>query len=135
VLVDYDPDLYYANQVINNACATQAILQILMNRKELEIGGELTNLRGFSLDLPSKERGLAIGNSELIRQVHNSFARQEPFEIEEDKKFAKEDDAFHFISYLPFNGVLYELDGLQMGPISFGPCTEDNWLPMAREQI
>lgn len=33
------------------------------------------------------------------------------------------------------NGQLYELDGLQQGPISFGECTEETWLPLAREMI
>jgi ubiquitin carboxyl-terminal hydrolase L5 len=36
---------------------------------------------------------------------------------------------------VPFNGQLYELDGLQKGPISYGPCTDDNWIALAREQI
>ena len=76
-----------------------------MNRsKDIEIGDELTNLRSFSIDLSNKDRGLAIGNSNLIRESHNSFQRQEPFEIEEDKKHSKEEDAFHFVSYVPFNG-------------------------------
>ena len=76
----------------------------------------------------NNDRGWAIGNSELIRLTHNSFTRQDPFDIEYDKKSGKEEDAFHFISYLPFNGQLYELDGLQGGPISHGPTTDENWI-------
>lgn len=75
-MVDYDPELFYANQVINDACGTYALLSILMNRyKELDIGDELRNLREFSLPLPNKDRGWAIGNSEKVRLSHNSFAR------------------------------------------------------------
>ena len=45
------------------------------------------------------------------------------------------EDAFHFIAYTPVNGILYELDGLQQGPISFGPCSDQDWLALARSQI
>lgn len=76
-----------------------------MNRtKDIEIGHELKNLRDFSLEMSSKDKGWAIGNSEVIRLAHNSFARQEPFEIEQGFSGGKEEDVFHFISYLPFNG-------------------------------
>lgn len=136
-LTDYDPSLFFANQVINNACATQAILSVLMNKQDqIDVGPELKNLSTFSSGLPSKDKGLAIGNSEKIRIAHNSFTRHDPFFMEEGSKTATEDDdVFHFISFLPFKGQLYELDGLQQGPISFGECTEENWLDKAREQI
>ena len=88
------------------------------------------------MGMSSKDKGLTIGNSDTIREVHNSFARQDPFTIEDDDRTGgKEEDAFHFIGYVPNNGQLYELDGLQAGPISFGACTDDTWLAMAREQI
>jgi hypothetical protein len=38
------------------------------------------------MEMSNKDRGWAIGNSELVRISHNSFARQDPFDIEEDKK-------------------------------------------------
>jgi ubiquitin carboxyl-terminal hydrolase L5 len=47
-----------------------------MNKmKEVDIGPELKNLRDFSIDMNPKDKGWAIGNSEFIRTVHNSFTR------------------------------------------------------------
>lgn len=78
------------------------------------------------MPLPSEYRGEALSNSELIRDVHNSFAKSSPF-VDETQHHPDESDpdAFHFIAYTPINGTLYELDGLQPAPISHGACTSD----------
>ena len=68
--------------------------------------------------------GESLGDSELIRQTHNSFAAPHSFLSEEARAAKEEDDVFHFISYLPAMGRLWELDGLKPGPIDLGPCSE-----------
>lgn len=41
------------------------------------------------------------------------------YEIEE-KHSGKEEDAFHFVAYVPIDGHIYELDGLKEAPIDLG---------------
>jgi len=81
-------------------------------------------------------KGLAIGNCEQIRLSHNAFARPEPLISDGSSvSSSKDDDVYHFISYVPINGKLYELDGLKDGPICLGDCTKENWLEKVMPEI
>jgi len=126
--------IFFAGQVIQNACATQALVSVLLNCKhpDLKLGGTLTDFKDFAQGFDPQMRGLTLSNSEKIRDVHNSFARQQLFEFEsrDDKK---EEDAYHFVAYIPFGGRLYELDGMKEGPIDHGPIpTDREWTDVAR---
>jgi len=136
--LDVLPDgLFFAKQVIQNACATQAILGILLNcRDRVELGSTLTDLYNFTKELDIVSRGMALENSEQIRTAHNSFAPSDPIEIEQIKDEDEEgEDAFHFISYVPYNGFIYEIDGLQKGPRLISECTDDDWFEKVKPTI
>ncbi len=132
--ISEDPTIYFANQTVNNACATQALIQILLNKEEIDVGPELSQLKEFTADMPADMRGEAISNSESIRAAHNSFSHQGFVSIEDPNQ--KEGDAFHFVGYIEKNGRLIELDGLQRGPIDHGEvASADEWLQKARPVI
>ncbi|KAL9615159.1 MAG: hypothetical protein Q9167_000365 [Letrouitia subvulpina] len=131
---------FFAAQTIQNACGTQALLSVLLNKTDtVDIGLQLREFKEFTSAFPSDLRGEALSNSELIRDVHNSFARSSPF-VDEEQRFAtEENDVYHFIAYTPIEGTLFELDGLQPAPISHGSCTFDEFpdkvIPVLQRRI
>jgi len=136
VLTTWDNDLFFAKQEVQNACATQAILGILLNNTDkLDIGPTLTELKTFTDGMDPATRGLAISNSEKIRTEHNKFAHPEPFVF--TKKIAKDgDDVFHFVAYLHFKDSIYEIDGLQKGPILIEKGVKnEEWIKKVKPSI
>jgi ubiquitin carboxyl-terminal hydrolase L5 len=133
------PEVFFAHQTVQNACATQALLSILLNvpsTADVELGADLLNFRSFAKDLTPKFRGESIGANELLRKVHNGFARPELAMVEDKKRDStgKEEDPFHFVSILPIGEELYEFDGLKPAPIAHGRCGE-SWVEKALNVI
>ena len=126
--LDEYTDLFFAKQIINNACATQAILSILMNLPHINIGPILQQFKNETMPLTPQKRGEAIGKNEIIRKVHNDFAQPaEALEqrISEKYKHLPGGKAYHFVSIVPYNGILLLLDGFNESPLILGGADED----------
>lgn len=131
-----DANVFFAQQVISNACASQAIINLLLNTSspDVELGSTLEEFRSFSTGFDPATRGLCLSNSDEIRKVHNSFAREHYFEVGFGK--ASKDENFHFITYIPINGQIYELDGLRAAPVLVGSVKDgEDWLNVVRPVI
>eukprot|EP00756_Hemistasia_phaeocysticola_P023191 Hpha_TRINITY_DN15876_c0_g4::TRINITY_DN15876_c0_g4_i1::g.190945::m.190945/K05610/UCHL5, UCH37; ubiquitin carboxyl-terminal hydrolase L5 len=127
------PNVYFAKQMVSNACATQALINILLNcQDKVDVGEALKKFHGFTKDMSAEQRGECMGGEDTLRQVHNSFARSQSFSFEQEGE--SDEDAYHFIAYMPKDGMLYELDGLQKGPILLGDAGED-WLSAAVPKV
>ncbi|XP_075917042.1 ubiquitin carboxyl-terminal hydrolase isozyme L5 isoform X2 [Petromyzon marinus] len=101
--------------------------------EEME-GSIVRDSRNDTLFFAKQMKGLALSNSDTIRQVHNSFARQQMFEWD-GRAAGKDEDAFHFVAFVPKQGRLYELDGLRDGPIDLGACDQEDWVKSVRPVI
>ena len=70
-------------------------------------------------------QGLAIGNTAELAWAHNSHAVQQAHRVQERPVVGlpvgrSAAETFHYVSYVPINGRLFELDGLKPGPIDHG---------------
>lgn len=133
---EYDPDFpgFFAHQVVNNACATLAVINALGNIPDLSSGPQLRELISFANELDPQTRGLAITSSDWLREAHNALSPPNAFSLDGLGLPKKSEDAYHFIVYLPYMGTLYELDGLRPHPVRHGPYQEsgEGWIKKAR---
>ncbi|CAA7259185.1 unnamed protein product [Cyclocybe aegerita] len=134
-----DPDFagFFAHQVVNNACATLAVLNALGNIPSLPTGPQLAELLQFARGLDPQTRGLVITSSDWLREMHNALSPPSAFSLDGLGLPKKTEDAYHFVVYLPAMGALYELDGLKPHALRHGAFDEsgEGWLKTAREAI
>lgn len=142
-----DPDvvnkMFFAHQLIPNSCATHALLSVLLNCEEIDLGKLITRLKTDTINFSPEDKGYAISNIPELALAHSKHARPESNPLGEtlDEKansIASNTtlEAFHFTCYLPLNGHLFELDGLKQHPIDHGPLPQGEvWHDMARTVV
>lgn len=157
---DNCPDnVWFANQLpAQNSCGTLAMINILMNAETVELGEHLKQFKQFTSTFDPYSRGEAFASFDYVKRIHNSFAKKMDMQ-EDDKHLASkvtksqklggrrasvattasidsiEDNALHFIAFLPIDGKVWKLDGMDAQPTSLGSYEPENgpdgWLEIA----
>nr|CAI5818460.1 unnamed protein product [Callosobruchus analis] len=132
-------NIFFAQQMVPNSCATHALISILLNCPTIHLGETLARLKAHTQGMSPDNKGWAIGNTPELACAHNSHAMpQAKRKLEKGSgvstgRFTGE--AFHFVSFVPIGGRLFELDGLKPFPIDHGPCNETDWTDKFRSVI
>eukprot|EP00117_Sycon_ciliatum_P018482 scpid59832/ scgid1846/ Ubiquitin carboxyl-terminal hydrolase BAP1; BRCA1-associated protein 1; Cerebral protein 6 len=127
--------MFFARQIITNSCATHALLSVMLNTKSptVALGPTLTTFKDDTRDLDAELKGFSIGNVPQLSEAHNKHSRPEPISTtraENNGAFRSRSEAeqYHYISFVPIEGRLVELDGLKANPIDHGPIPAgQNW--------
>lgn len=117
---------------VADSCATHALLSVLLNCPDVHLGDVLSRLKAHTQFMCPENKGLAIGNTPELACAHNSHAMtQAKRRLDKNSGMSTGrfiGEAFHFVSFVPINGHLYELDGLKPYPMNHGPWQEgDEW--------
>jgi len=116
-------DIYFHSQSHKNLCATQAIVSVLLNCKHegVTLGPILSEL---------KKDNKTLSQCQTIRDIHNGFAKKSPDAF---VGYDSKEDEYHFyITYIPFQGHVYELHCLNKNPIDRGAISQDTeWIHAA----
>jgi ubiquitin carboxyl-terminal hydrolase L5 len=82
---DCPRDVWFANQLpAQNSCGTLAMINILMNNPDVQVGEHLTQFKDFTNDMTPFQRGEAFASFDFVKKIHNSFAKKMDL-LENDK--------------------------------------------------
>jgi ubiquitin carboxyl-terminal hydrolase L5 len=105
-----------------------ALLNTVLNLP-IAHGPVLSQFKEFTQQFDGELKGLTLTNSTEIRSAHNGFARASAFFSDPDEKDQSggDGDVYHYTTYIPWNGRVYELDGLHPHPIDHGEFVKNQW--------
>lgn len=118
--------------IVPNSCATHALLSVLLNCADLHLGETLARLKTHTKGMSPDNKGWAIGNTPELACAHNSHAiSQAKRRLDKSSGISTgrfTGEAFHFVSFVPIDGHLFELDGLKPFPMNHGTWKEgEDW--------
>ncbi len=88
----------------------------------------MNNFRTQGISISAEERGKLFKESKELLEEHKSAS-------EGGQSAVKSECDSHFISFINFDGRLYEMDGFKLCPVDHGACGEDQLLTRASEVI
>lgn len=131
---DTDFPGFFAQQTVNNACATIAVINALGNIPSLPSGRQLADLMNFTMGMDPQTCGMAVTSADWLREAHNALSPPSSISLDGLGLQKKTEDAYHFVVYIPVMGSVYELDGLKPYPVRHGEFdgSGEGWLRKAR---
>uniref|UniRef100_H0XLG5 Ubiquitin carboxyl-terminal hydrolase BAP1 n=1 Tax=Otolemur garnettii TaxID=30611 RepID=H0XLG5_OTOGA len=130
-------NMFFADQLIRNSCATHALLSVLLNCSNVDLQPTLSHMKDFTKGFSPESKGYATGNALELAKARNSHARPEVHLPAKQNGLGAVQtmEAFHFVSYVPITGRLFELHRLKVYP-DHGPWGEDEeWTDKAQQVI
>ena len=134
------PSLLFELQIIPNSCASHALLSVLLNSTNVSLGPVLDDLKSYSKGMDPENKGRAIGNYPHLARTHDNHAK--PNRLKPLAKgqmvvsSASTQDTFHYSSFVPIGGRLYEMDGLKPYPVDHGQWTQiEGWTTLFQDII
>lgn len=96
------------------------------------MGETLSRLKTHTKGMSPENKGWAIGNTPELACAHNSHAMsQAKRRLDKSSGISTgrfTGEAFHFVSFVPIDGHLFELDGLKPFPMNHGPWKDpEDW--------
>ncbi len=130
---ELDKGLFHMRQKAKNACGSVGIYHILLNLSKEDQGllsddSVVSQFKKENIGKDLEERGNNFLNNNAIKNIHKNLAKKGNTDNNKDLKIDK-----HFVSFIPFNGDLYEMDGQKDFPINHGKTSRETFLEDACE--
>eukprot|EP00892_Ulva_mutabilis_P001744 jgi/Ulvmu1/11570/UM079_0013.1 len=116
--------VWFTKQTVSNACGTVGVLHALGNTGiPFSSGSFLEQFFSISQDMTPEERARLLEDPQEgepdLEKAHQNAAIAGQSAAPADG----EEVLLHFVCFVHVNGLLYELDGRKIAPISHGPTT------------